>query len=443
MPYHHDISGCFTDRSGDGGLDLETFSDALAATEPALARLREWHGEGTLPLLHLPAKRDDIDACRAAADQLQRGATDVLVFGTGGSSLGAQALAQITGWHTPGPDPQAGTAGEPRPRVHFFENLDPLTMDRVFETLDLKTTRFLVVSKSGNTPETVIQMLAALDRLKQAGLEWNAGQHFVCLSEPGPTERNAVRHIASQHGLPVLDHHPALGGRYSVLSNVGILPAMLFGLDPVALREGAAAVLEPILAGVPAREVAPAAGAAVNIGLMRARGHSATVFMPYTDRLRTLAGWYVQLWAESLGKAGHGTTPVPAIGPADQHSQLQLFLDGPRDKLVTVITLGVARSGPRVDAGYLSDPVVGYLAGKSIGDLVDCQQRATAETLIRNARPTRVINVPELDERAMGALFMHFMLETIVTGLALGIDPFDQPAVEESKVLAREYLGQM
>src|SRR5262249_40085024 len=148
-----------------------------------------------------------------------------------------------------------------------------------------------------------------------------------------------------------------------------------------------------------------------------------------------------QLWAESLGKDGKGATPVAALGPADQHSQLQLFLDGPGNAFFTGVTTDSEGKGPRIGAERANSLGLGYLAGKHIGDLIAAEARATAETLARRGRPVRRIHVPKINERALGALFMSFMLETITMGRLMGVDPFDQPAVEEGKVLARRYLG--
>jgi glucose-6-phosphate isomerase len=218
---------------------------------------------------------------------------------------------------------------------------------------------------------------------------------------------------------------------------------MLMGLDPVALREGAGEVLDELLAAESPSQCAPALGAAVVLALTRHHGLNAAIMMPYGDRLRLFSSWFAQLWAESLGKHGNGTQPVAAAGPVDQHSLLQLFLDGPADKLLTLIAPATAGTGPRVPDEYRTDPLIGYLAGRTVGDLTDCQQRATAETFARNGRPVRTLAIERLDERTMGALMMHFMLETIIMGLMLDIDPFDQPAVEQSKILTREYLETM
>jgi glucose-6-phosphate isomerase len=162
--------------------------------------------------------------------------------------------------------------------------------------------------------------------------------------------------------------------------------------------------------------------------------------MAYADRLERFTRWYVQLWAESLGKDGKGTTPLGALGPVDQHSQLQLFIAGPRDKLFTVITTGCTGRGPRMDAELAARAGEPGFAGKTIGDLVAAQGRATAETLAKNGCPVRTIHIDRLDERALGALLMQFMLETMIAAHLLGVDAFDQPAVEEGKVLAKRYL---
>lgn len=165
--------------------------------------------------------------------------------------------------------------------------------------------------------------------------------------------------------------------------------------------------------------------------------------MPYRDRLAAFGLWYRQLWAESLGKGGQGTTPIRALGTVDQHSQLQLYLDGPPDKMFTLLMGDVAGGGAEVPPELAGATGLGYLAGRRMGDLLDAEQRATADTLIRHGRPTRVMRVPRLDEAAMGALMMHFMLETIIAARLMGVDAFDQPAVEESKRLARDYLAAM
>jgi glucose-6-phosphate isomerase len=165
--------------------------------------------------------------------------------------------------------------------------------------------------------------------------------------------------------------------------------------------------------------------------------------MPYIDALGPFGLWFRQLWAESLGKDGTGSTPIRAMGTVDQHSQLQLYLAGPADKFYTLILVPQAGKGARVAPDLAEDQALSYLAGRTMGDLLEAEQRATLETLAANGRPVRALVLPRLDERAMGALMMHFMLETIIAADLLGVNPFDQPAVEEGKRLAREHLSGM
>jgi glucose-6-phosphate isomerase len=239
----------------------------------------------------------------------------------------------------------------------------------------------------------------------------------------------------------MLDHDPGVGGRFSVLSNVGLVPAAVLGLDIAAIREGAAAALAPVLAKKKAAEVPAALGATLGVALAESKGKTINVVMAYADRLERFTHWFVQLWAESLGKDGKGTTPVGALGPVDQHSQVQLYLGGPRDKFFTVVSVASAGLGPRTDkelATLAGEPGFG---GKTIGDLAAAEARATADTLAKNGCPVRTLHLDRLDEVSLGELLMHYMLETIVAAYLLGVDAFDQPAVEEGKVLAKKYLS--
>ena len=406
------------------------FADTLARTQDALAALRRRHADGTLPLLRLPEKRDDVSAILGYARLLRENTTDVVWLGTGGSSLGGQTLAQLAGHAVP-------VLGALRqPRLHFIDNLDPGTFGAMLEQLPLATTRFVAISKSGSTAETLMQAAAVLAALQAA--KRDPHDHLLGLSEPAkPGKPNGLRDLLNPYDTPLLDHDPGIGGRYAVLSNVGLLPAAVCGLDIGAIRSGAAAALAPVLSGKPPAEVPAAVGAALAV----TAGKPIAVMMAYSDRLDRFTKWYVQLWAESLGKNGKGTTPIAALGPVDQHSQLQLYMAGPRDKLFTIVTVGAAGRGPRIHAELARRAHEPGLGGKTIGDLVAAQGRATAETLAKNGCPVRTIHIETLDEAALGELLMHFMLETIVAAHLIGVDPFDQPAVEEGKLLAKQYLA--
>ena len=420
---------------GASGLPQTAVDAALSVVENAAKRLREDDATGRLPLLHMPRTTDDLGDIRTAADELKRDATDIVFLGTGGSSLGGQTLAQLADYAVPG----LGRFAEPR--VHFLDNLDPLTFGGLLERLPLETSRFVAISKSGGTGETLMQTIAVLSALDRAGLRRRAGELFLGLSEPRkPNGRNALRDLLEPEGVRFLEHHTGIGGRYSVLTNVGLLPAAVLGLDIAAIRQGAEDAYSPIRAGASPSDAPAALGAALATAAAM-EGKAVGVLMGYADRLERFTRWWVQLWAESLGKDGKGSQPVAAIGPVDQHSQLQLYLAGPNDKLFTIVTTGVAGQGPAINPDLAERAGEPGFAGKTIGDLVAAQGRATADTLARNGRPTRRIHIETLDERAMGELVMHFMLETILTGYALGVDPFYQPAVEEGKVLAKRYLA--
>jgi glucose-6-phosphate isomerase len=432
FPYDQDIAACFADRVGVAGLSHAAFERELVRTGEALDRLRTQKRDGSLPLLALPASRDDLPAIEARAAYHRERAERVVLLGTGGSSLGGQALYALA---DSGFGPSGGS-----PQLHFLDNVDPHTFDHLFRAADLARTDFIVISKSGGTAETLCQFLICLAEVVDTVGAERAADHFTVITEPGDS---TLRRIARQWGMTILDHDPGIGGRFSVLSLVGLLPAAIAGLDPAAVREGAHAVLHQSLAAKKPGASDPAVGAAVNVGLWRERGIGTSVLMPYVDGLGWLAMWFRQLWAESLGKDGRGTLPVRALGTVDQHSQLQLYLAGPRDKLFTLVFAAVAGTGRVVDSDLADDPALGYLAGRTMGDLLDAEARATAETLVHHGCPVRLFRIGRLDEAAMGALMMHYMLETIVTAHLFGVDPFDQPAVEEGKLLTRKFMGEV
>ena len=428
LPYDQDLAACFAGAIGPRGLDRGDFDTARESTAPALAAIRAAHDDGSLPMLRLPRRRDDLAACAGLAARYRARFETVVVLGTGGSSLGARTLCALADG---GFGPRAGA-----PRIRFMENVDPDSLDALFATLDLSRTGWLAVSKSGETAETLAQLLVAIAALAARGV--GIGERVAAIAGPGD---NALRRLAAAHGVPVLDADPGIGGRYSALSAPGLLPAMIAGLDAGAVRDGAARVLDPVLAGAPPGSVPAAEGAALAVALARTRGIAQTVLMPYADRLADFALWFRQLWAESLGKDGAGTTPIDALGTVDQHSQLQLWLDGPADKLFTLVLLDRAGAGARIPGALAADPALSYIRGRTVGDLMEAEQRATAETLARRGRPVRAIRLPRLDENAMGALMMHYILETVIAARLLGVDAFDQPAVEEGKLLARSYLA--
>src|SRR5258707_1074397 len=226
----------------------DNFAAVLARTGEALASLRARHADGTLPLLRLPEKRDDVATILAYATLLRDGTSDVVFLGTGGSSLGGQTVAQLAGHAVPG----VGALRDP-PRIHFMDNLDPDSYGALLTRLPLKTSRFVAVSKSGSTGETLMQAIAALDALKARSLDPH--DHFLGISEPAKSVKtNGLRDLFSAHQIRMMDHDPGVGGRFSVLTNVGLLPAAVCGLDIGAIRAGAADALAPVLGNKPPAE---------------------------------------------------------------------------------------------------------------------------------------------------------------------------------------------
>jgi glucose-6-phosphate isomerase len=430
------IDSAREENVGPHGVKADALKTALTRADGALEWLRARHADNGLPLLRLPETRSDLETIRDTARQLADRASDIVILGTGGSSLGGQTLAQLAGFAVPG----VGSL-RPPPRLHFIDNLDAHTYAELLTRLPHATTRFVAISKSGGTAETLMQTISALSALKDAGLQTRIPDLFLGISESAKSgKKNGLRDLLGKFRVPMLDHDPGVGGRYSALTNVGLLPAAMLGLDVGAIREGAGLALAPVLAKKPAAQVPAALGAALSIALVESKGKSISVLLAYCDRLQRLTHWYVQLWAESLGKNGKGTTPIAALGPVDQHSQLQLFIAGPRDKLFSIVTVGATGQGPRIDGELARLAGEPGFSGRTIGDLVAAEGRATAETLAKNGCPVRTIHIDRLDEESLGELMMHFMLETIIAAHLLGIDAFDQPAVEEGKVLAKKYL---
>ena len=427
MYYRHVIDDALDTSVGAKGLSRASLDRAIAELRPALDKIRHWHDSNELPLLKLPARRDDLAALEPHAARFA-GFEHVVIMGSGGSSLSGKTLVALK---DQGFGPLPG-----RPKLWFMDNVDPATFAALIERLPLGRTGFIPISKSGGTPETIAAFLTLT-----SALEAKAGRSALAANVMAITEAtdNPLRRLATAMGCTILKHDPKVGGRFSALSLVGMLPAMIAGLDCAAVREGAASVLDPVLAAKDATGIAPAIGAALSVGLARERGINITVLMPYVDRLNTFAFWYRQIWAESLGKDGNGTTPAVALGTVDQHSQVQLYLGGPADKLFTFLIQDTAGQGPVLRPG--SDKALDYLAGRTMGDLLMAEADATAATTVKAGRPTRVMRVAQVDERTIGALMMHFILETIFAAHLWKIDAFDQPAVEDGKVLTRQYLA--
>ncbi len=420
-----------------------------ADLEGAAGRFREAHdaverrrASGELGFIDLPREGKLLAQVKEFADavSLRRAPVrDVVVLGIGGSALGPIALR--TALLAPSWNMLDDAARGGKPRLHVLDNVDPVSIAALLDRLELAASMFLVISKSGGTAETMAQYLVVRDRLRRVGIAPADGA-IVFVTDP---EKGALRPIARAEGIPALDIPANVGGRFSVLTPVGLLPAALAGIDVAALLQGAAAIRERC--ATPDLGANPAGIFAVLQWLADTRaGKHVHVLMPYADPLRDVALWFVQLWAESLGKrradGEHvGPTPVPALGATDQHSQVQLFMEGPADKTVTFV--GVADRGVDVEipALHADVPDLAYLGGHTLGELLTIEQRATAGALARRGRPNMTIELARVDATNLGELLMFFELATAYAGELYGINAFDQPGVELGKQFAYAMLG--
>ena len=393
-----------------------------------------------LGFLTLATNTPLLEQSLAVAEQARDKFDDALLLGIGGSALGPIALRTALcppRWNELTKAQRGG-----RPRLHVLDNVDPATIAATLGRLDLSRTLVLVVSKSGGTVETMAQYLIVREALAQAVGEEAAKQHLVLVTDP---QVGALRRIARDEGITAVEIPANVGGRFSVLSPVGILPAALIGIDVRALLAGAAHVTEQAQSAELSHNL-PGAFAVLQWLADTRHGRSVQVLMPYADSLRDLALWFVQLWAESLGKitpdgASVGPTPLPALGATDQHSQVQLFMEGPKDKTVTFIAVKGREHEGRIPARHADIPELGYLGGHSLGELIDIEQRATAGALAARGRLNATLYVDTVDAFHLGALMQLFALATAYAGELYGVNAFDQPGVELGKQFAYAMLG--
>lgn len=423
-----------------GGISAGDWRDASSAFTNAHAGFGRRRQANELGFLDLPGNQALHRQSTDFASRVRGQFDDVVVLGIGGSALGPIALRTALlepQWNALTKDERGG-----RPRLQVLDNVDPRTIVALLDRLDLSRSLFVVISKSGGTAETMAQYLVIRGRL-QSAVGSDVQRHLVFVTDP---EKGALRTIARAEKIPALDIPPNVGGRYSVLTPVGILPAALTGMDTGALLAGAAEIAQRCESDSLAKN--PAGTFAMLQFLADTKlGRHIHVLMPYSDPLRDIADWFVQLWAESLGKhrvagdAGIGPTPLAALGATDQHSKVQLFMEGPPDKTVSFIA--VDDEPVRLEIPKLHSDVkeLGYLGGHRLGELLDIERRATAGALARRGRPNLTIHVDTVDARHLGQLFMLLEIATIYAGELYGINPLDQPGVELGKQFTYAMLG--
>src|SRR5688572_4868950 len=424
-----------------GGITEAEWKAAQSLFDKARETFAKRQDAGELGFLELPGNEELHTESVDFAKRTRGRFDDVVVLGIGGSALGPIALR--TALRKPQWNLLDAGDRDLRPRLHVLDNLDPVTVGGLLErVVKLERTLFIVTSKSGGTAETMAQYLVIRDAVEKHRL--SAKDHIVFVTDP---QKGALRLLARQDAIPALEIPPNVGGRFSVLSPVGVLPAALIGIDTGALLEGAADMARRCEAGTLTQN--PAGTFATLQFLADSKyGKRVHVLMPYSDALRDMAAWFVQLWAEGLGKARDGggsahvgPTPLAALGATDQHSQVQLFMEGPEDKTITFIS--VRRAGADVEIPKLHPkvPELAYLGGHTLGEVLDVERRATAGALARRGRPNMTFEIDAVDAWHIGGLFMLLEAATIVAGAMYGVNPLDQPGVELGKQFTYAMLG--
>ncbi|QCS41209.1 glucose-6-phosphate isomerase [Natrinema versiforme] len=383
------------------------------------------NGEHGYEALNLP-ERTDPDEIRAAVEPVAD-ADALLTVGIGGSSLGAatitNALERVEPRSTESRTKSDGT------ETVFLDNVDPEWVSSHLERLPLERTAINVVSRSGTTAETLANFLVVRDAFESAGVDWTE-RTIVTTGESGP-----LRDLANRHDLPSLKVPDGVPGRFSALSAVGMVAAAVCGHDLEALLAGAAAEAETLSGSL---FDCPAYAYGATTYALDQRGAGVNAVMPYAESLETYAEWFAQLWAESLGKDDLGQTPVRALGVTDQHSQLQLYRAGPRDKLVTFVTTeeGADRPIPDTDVEDLA-----YLGDATLGELLEAEFEATEASLAAAGRPNVRVELERVDEYELGGLLYGMEAACVLAGELAGVNTFEQPAVEWAKKATRGLLG--
>jgi glucose-6-phosphate isomerase len=438
-----DYNAMLSPRLGGRGLE-PSLLDATAERFRAIhEEVETGRAEGRLAFFDLPYEKDTVREIRSFAEGVGQAFDTIVVLGIGGSALGTIALHQAL--RPPFWNELADDAREYYPRLYVLDNIDPSTIAPLLDRLDFGRTLFNVVSKSGATAETMAQYLIVRERLRSELDDEAARRHLIFTTDP---DKGVLRRIADAEGIATLPVPPAVGGRFSVLSAVGLLPAALVGIDVERLLAGAAAMDERCR--TPDLHTNPAGIFAALQWLAHVRaGAPVHIVMAYGDRLVGVADWFRQLWAESLGKrvdrsgaeVHRGPTPVKALGTTDQHSQVQLYMEGPFDKTITLLSARERARDLEIPQAWADVPDLAYLGGRTLGQLLDAERLATAHALASAGRMNMSIELPRLDAFAVGELLMMLQIATIYAGALYDVDPLDQPGVELGKRLTYGLMG--
>ncbi len=443
-----DYANCLSTRVGQHGLDPARVhpdgeqANGIAALTAKLAQSRGTGWERWRGLYNEPMRSTHLNTVRAIANECEGRFENIVVLGIGGSALGNIALQSALNEPTYNLLPKADRPG---PKMFVVDNVDPSNLASILKVCDPKTTLFNVVSKSGETAETASQFMIIRKVLEEAvGKRW--ADHIVAITDP---DQGTMRTICDQAGITTLPVPDGVGGRFSILSPVGLFSAAMCGIDIEALLAGAQA-MDQRCSNENLTENPAAMLALLLVELGTRKGKPNHVLMPYANSLKLLGDWYAQLWAESLGKKFDangetvftGFTPISALGTTDQHSQVQLYREGPNDKVIGFVEIEdfgddqsmTIPTGMGVDA-------LEYLEGKRMVDLLNAEKRATEYALIDSQRPNYTIKMPTIDAHHVGEFISLWQIATAYAGLMLNIDAYDQPAVETGKKATFGLMG--
>lgn len=443
------MAGNALNLDSEYALDHHLGKEGISASdlEACLVQIRQTHQQrvaqskqGQFSFYDLPETQKEAQTIEQRASELRKRFDTLVVLGIGGSALGTRALLNaLRGIYVHElilAEKQQGA------RVYVCDTLDPDLFSQLLETLDWEKTVFNVISKSGGTLETLSQFQIVREIVEQkVGSAWP--EHFVFTTDP---ESGFLRKIARQWSIATFEIPPGVGGRFSVLTAVGLFPAAFAGIDIQALLQGASQLKRELeledFSSHPAILLASLAF------LFDQKGKNLFVLMPYSERLFAFAEWFAQLWAESLGKRFSldgqekrvGSTPVVACGPRDQHSQLQLYQEGPRDKFILFFKIQEFSSSLKVP---VFDPFQKkYFENFPLDILLNAEARGTAFALAEGGVPSATLSIPSLSPHSIGALFFLFEMATIYAGGLYQVNPYDQPGVEQGKKITEKILGE-
>lgn len=415
--------------------EIARYAGRIAKVHEGLCAKRQMNAWRELPHNQDEIVRDILQTAEKIREKFEY----FVVFGIGGSALGMKALFSALKHPRYNELPREKRQG---PKIYIVDNVDPDSLNALLDVIDIRKTAFNVITKSGNTVETMSQFMVALSMLENLGEDLK--EHIFLTTDK---EKGILRKIANEYGFQTFVVPDGVGGRFSVLSPVGLLPAAAIGIDIEALLRGAAEM--HALCQKPALEENPAYMYAMLYFIAMKKGVNISVMMPYADGLLCTAEWYAQLWAESLGKkvdirgntVHAGQTPVRALGVTDQHSQVQLYNEGPFDKIITFVTVQNFRTNMQIPASPIEMRDTQYLAGQSFNKLIASEQAATEYAVTSAGKMNMRITLERVDEESLAALLFFLEMATAAAGEFLEIDAFDQPGVEAGKIATFALMG--